>query len=161
MTWKTSPSTHIDAFVLIFPILFELLRVCSNGLVPDAMLDKVGYISLYLYIFCLVKILPMIYLVEIFDLLKSLTLSLVFPISHFIFYLGTEGKEQQTTFQMWKREFQSSGCLFQFEVTANGWQDQNFGYHTTALGPISPKVNTFSKRVFWQVVSFDFPNCRL
>ena len=69
MSWKTSPSTHVDAFVIIFPILFELLRVCSNGLVPDAMLDKVGYLYKYIYISIYSALLNSTndLLVEIFD----------------------------------------------------------------------------------------------
>ena len=85
----------------------------------------------------------------------------IVSISDFIFDLGTERKEQQTTFQVWKWKFQSSSWLFQFEVAAIGGQDQKFGHHSTALGPIGPKVNNFSKGLFRQVVPFDFTNCRL
>ena len=47
MTWKTSASSHVQAFVINFAVLFELLRVCSNGLIPDAMLEKADlYVSL-------------------------------------------------------------------------------------------------------------------
>lgn len=48
MTWKTSASSHIQAFVINFAVLAELLRVCSNGLIPDAMLEKA---DIYLFRF--------------------------------------------------------------------------------------------------------------
>ena len=38
MTWKTAPSKHIEAFSLVEGVLFALLSICSNGLIPDAML---------------------------------------------------------------------------------------------------------------------------
>lgn len=40
MSWKTSPAKHLQAFVILCPILQALLGVCKNGLVPDAKLQS-------------------------------------------------------------------------------------------------------------------------
>ena len=40
MNWKTSISSHAQAFVALVEILFSLLTVCHNGLIPDSLLTK-------------------------------------------------------------------------------------------------------------------------
>ena len=52
MSWKTSASKHLSAFVNLFPILVELLHLCYNGLAPDAMLQKATFFILRVCIFC-------------------------------------------------------------------------------------------------------------
>lgn len=40
MSWKTSAAKHVQAFVALEEVLAALLRLCSNGLLPDADLVK-------------------------------------------------------------------------------------------------------------------------
>lgn len=40
MSWKTAASRHLPAYLMVAPLLISLSGVCSNGLLPDAMLQK-------------------------------------------------------------------------------------------------------------------------
>ena len=40
MLWKTAASSHLAAYLMMAPLLISLFGVCSNGLLPDAMLQK-------------------------------------------------------------------------------------------------------------------------
>lgn len=40
MLWKTAASRHLPAYLMVAPLLISLFGVCSNGLLPDAMLQK-------------------------------------------------------------------------------------------------------------------------
>lgn len=44
MSFKTSPLSHMTAFVQFEMVLFFLLSVCKNGLIPDQMLSKVSWL---------------------------------------------------------------------------------------------------------------------
>ncbi len=39
MTWKTSAGSHIDQILALAPLLISMFQVCTNGLVPDALLQ--------------------------------------------------------------------------------------------------------------------------
>ena len=43
MSWKTAASRHIEAFLMMSPIIICLFAVCRNGLLPDAMLQKAAF----------------------------------------------------------------------------------------------------------------------
>ena len=40
MSWKTAASRYLPAYLMVAPLLISLSGVCSNGLLPDAMLQK-------------------------------------------------------------------------------------------------------------------------
>ena len=80
MDWKTAASSHISAFLTLFPILLELLYLCSNGKIPDSMLQKArcscpNYMSFW------------------------------FPVVHFWFpcLAGTLGLSHENAFHVWER----------------------------------------------------------
>ena len=47
MNWKTrSVSSHAQAYVVLGDVLFSLLTVCHNGLIPDSLLTKASCLNL-------------------------------------------------------------------------------------------------------------------
>lgn len=52
MSWKTSAATHLEAFMVVFPVLFELLKVSSNSSSPTPCLTRQGiYVSVLLQLY--------------------------------------------------------------------------------------------------------------
>ena len=42
ITWKTSASKHVKAYLALFPFLSHIFLICHNGLVPSSDLEKAG-----------------------------------------------------------------------------------------------------------------------
>ena len=42
ITWKTSASKHVKAYLALFPLLSHIFLICHNGLVPASDLEKAG-----------------------------------------------------------------------------------------------------------------------